>query len=71
MWIPIACLIVGIVIAAELIYRIATWNVVSDFTYFICRPFGIEMSMFAGFITRVILIALGGAAVYYGVSYWL
>ena len=70
MWVPILFLILGAVIAAELIYRIATWSNVSDFTYFICRPFGIEMSMFAGFITRTILTALGGAAVYYGVSYW-
>ena len=71
MWLPILSLIIGFVIAAELIYNIATWKTASDFTYFICRPFSIEMSMFAGFITRVILIAVGGAAIYYGISYWL
>ena len=71
MWLAIACIIIGLIIAVELIYCIATWNAVSDFTYFICRPFGIEMSMFAGFITRVILIAIGGVAIYYGVSHLL
>ena len=70
MWFSIVCIVIGVVIAAELIYCIATWNTVSDFTYFIRRPFGIEMSLFAGFITRVILIVLEGVAVFYGISYW-
>ena len=64
----IICLIFGAIVALEIIYQIATSASASDFTYFICRPFGIEMSMLAGFINRIILIALAGAAIYYGIS---
>ena len=70
MWLAILSLCISAIIAIELIIHIVQWKTVGDFTYFICRPFCIEMSMFTGFIIRVLLVALCGAGLYYGISYW-
>lgn len=55
----IVLFIVGIVLVLEFVGAlIYAGKSASGLSYVICRPFGIPLSMFVGFITRVALIAL-------------
>lgn len=52
-------LVLGIFILFEVSYRLLEWKYSSDFTYRICRPFGIPFSMKTGVIISIVEIGLG------------
>lgn len=58
---------IEIILLCELIFCIVNCKVASDYTYYICRPFGISMGMGLGFILRLACATIGGILLYRGI----
>lgn len=61
----------GVIILIELIFSLCNSRTASDFTYYLCRPFGVPFSMFLGTIVRIILIVAGTIGLWTGIKYFL
>jgi hypothetical protein len=57
-------LIIGLAILIELVIVFVNSHTAPDFTYYMCRPFGIPFPMWLGLLIRFILVALGGICLY-------
>lgn len=68
MSITILLLVIGIILLLEVGYRLLRWKYPSDFTYRICRPFGIPFSMKIGVMVTIVEIALGVVLSYRGIA---
>lgn len=69
MILAIVLLVVGIIIVGELIYCIYDSRKASDFTYHLCRPFGIDMpTLRIGIIVRVCLVVIATIAIMCGIA---
>lgn len=71
MALAILCLVFAGICILEILIRLFGASSASDFTYFICRPFGIPFSMFVGFLVRIILLVLAGVAAYHGILFFI
>lgn len=62
-------IIFGSLVVLELIVCIIrTTKRAPDILWYLCRPFGIPMSMWIACIVRIILIAIGAVALYQGIN---
>lgn len=67
MTINIIQIIVGSILLIELICCIIMSKSASDYTYYLCRPFGIPFSMGVGAIARLVCAVTGGILLYRGI----
>lgn len=67
----ISFIVGGIIILIELIFSLCNSRNASDFTYYLCRPFGFSFSMLLGTIIRIILIMAGTIGLWTGIKYFL
>lgn len=58
---------VGAILLLELILCIRNSKTEPDFTWFLCRPFGILFPMRIGAIIRLVCAVLGGILLYMGI----
>lgn len=58
---------VGAILLLELILCIRNSKTETDFTWFLCRPFGILLPMRIGAIVRLLCAVLGGILLYRGI----
>lgn len=68
MTIAIVQLVIGLLLLAEVCGRIFGWTYPTDFTYRICRPFGIPFSMMIGVIITFAETVTGAVFAYRGIS---
>lgn len=62
-------IILGSLVVLELVVRIVqSTKSAPDILWYLCRPFGIPMSMWVACIVRIVLVAVGAIALYQGVS---
>ena len=67
MWLNIIQIIVGVILLAELLFVIFSAKSAPDYTYYLCRPFGIPFNMFIGALVRLGCAVLGGILLYRGI----
>lgn len=67
MILSIVKIIIGAVLLIELVACIFISKAASDYTYFLCRPFGIPFPMGIGAIIRLVCAVLSGALLYSGI----
>lgn len=60
-------IVLGSVLLIELIYCIVMSKSSSDYTYYLCRPFGITFPMGVGAIIRLAFALAAGILVYRGI----
>lgn len=60
-------IILGAILLLELVSCIINSSSASDYTYYLCRPFGIPFSMGIGAIIRLICAILCGILLYRGI----
>ncbi len=58
---------IGAILLLELILCIKNSKAAPDFTWYLCRPFGIPFSMGIGAIIRLVCAVLGGILLYRGI----
>lgn len=65
--------VLSIVCLIELIIRIISMfgEGASGFTYGICRPFGMSLNMFSGFMVTLLEVVVSVVGVMYAISYFL
>lgn len=67
MTINIILIVIGTILLGELIMCIMMSKAASDYTYYMCRPFGIPFSMGIGSIVRLVCAVLGSMLLYRGI----
>lgn len=67
MTLDIIYVITGSILIIELVYCICRSKASSDYTWYLCRPFGIPFSMGVGAIIRLVCAVLGGIFLYKGI----
>lgn len=60
-------IVVGAVLLGELIFCIAVSKSAPDYTWYLCRPFGIPFTMGVGAILRLVCAIAGGILLYRGI----
>ncbi|MBM6670133.1 hypothetical protein H6B14_05045 [Phocaeicola coprophilus] len=62
-------IILGSLVVLELVVRIIqSTKRAPDILWYLCRPFGIPMSMWLACIIRIVLIAVGAVVLYQGIG---
>lgn len=58
----------GSILIIELIYCIAMSKAATDYTWYLCRPFGIPFTMGVGAVVRLVCAIAGGILIYRGIA---
>lgn len=60
-------IVIGVVLIGELIYCIMRSKSGPDYSWYLCRPFGIPFPMGIGTILRLVCAMAGGILIYRGI----
>ena len=65
----IILIVLALIIGGEVVYCMINSKTASDFTYYFCRPFGIEMKEKWGILVRILLIVSAACSVMKGFNF--
>lgn len=60
-------IVIGAILIGELIFCIAASKSAPDYTWYLCRPFGIPFTMGVGAIVRLVCAITGSILLYRGI----